>query len=218
LNRAAARAMLRTMEIRAWPWEVAPEHIKAQVLALQDAAWPETAPTAGESPSGDGRAGDGRPSAALAAGHDPALRPVTLVLLAGDIVVATLDVLSKQIEHDGEDWAASGLSAVVTDPAKRGRGHGTQLVAATRAAMRARGADLGIFSCDAGLVPFYVGAGWHELPGAVLVGGTPEDPLATDALGKVVLAEFFSSRARSREASFRDSHIALFPGKIDKLW
>ena len=84
--------------------------------------------------------------------------------------------------------------------------------------MRASGADLGVFSCDTALVPFYESAGWRELPGAVLIGGTPEAPLPTDALGKVVLAEFFSGRARSRAGSFRDSRIALYSGPIDKLW
>jgi len=207
--------MLQPMEIRSWPWDVAPQHIKAQVLALQDAEWPETAAAPGEAAAA---AGGAEPPAAAAAGHDPALRPVTLVLLDGDVVVVTLDILSKQIEHGGEHWAASGLSAVVTDPAQRGKGHGTRLVVAARTAMRDAGADFGVFSCDPALVLFYEGAGWRELPGAVLIGGTPEDPLPTDALGKVVLAGFFSGRARSRAASFRHSRIALFPGQIDKLW
>jgi aminoglycoside 2'-N-acetyltransferase I len=214
--------MLQPMEIRSWPWDVAPQHIRAQVLALQDAEWPETA-AAGDAAAAAAstqppETGGAEPPAAAAAGHDPALRPVTLVLLDGDVVVVTLDILSKQIEHGGGRWSASGLSAVVTDPAQRGKGYGTRLVVAARTAMRAAGADLGVFSCDAALVQFYAGAGWRELPGAVLVGGTPEDPLPTDALGKVVLAEFFSGRARSRAASFRDARIALFPGKIDKLW
>jgi GNAT superfamily N-acetyltransferase len=217
LNRATGRAMLRPMEIASWPWDVAPEHIKTQVLALQDAEWPDAAAMADDGAIDGGMAGGGQP-AQLPAGHDPALRPVTLVLLDGDVVVATLDILSKQIEHGGERWAASGISAVVTDPAKRGKGYGTRLVVAARDAMRAAGADLGVFSCDAALVPFYEGAGWRELPGAVLIGGTPEAPLPTDALGKVVLAGFFSGRARSREASFRDSRIELFPGQVDRLW
>ena len=39
-------------------------------------------------------------------------------------MLSALDILSKDIEHAGERYAASGLSTVVTDEALRGRGYG----------------------------------------------------------------------------------------------
>jgi aminoglycoside 2'-N-acetyltransferase I len=150
--------------------------------------------------------------------HDPVLRPVSMALVADGRVVAALDILSKEIEHAGERYAASGLSTVVTDQAVRGRGHGRRLVSAARDAIQASGADLGIFTCDRPLGPFYESAGWTIVPGAVLVGGTPEAPFPSDQWDKVTLAAFFTARGRLGAASFADSRIGLFPGPIDKLW
>jgi GNAT superfamily N-acetyltransferase len=150
--------------------------------------------------------------------HDPALRPVSMALVAGGRVLAALDILSKEIEHAGERYAASGLSTVVTDWAVRRHGYGRRLVAAAREAIEEGGADLGIFTCDRPLAPFYESAGWEIVPGAVLVGGTPEAPFPSDQWDKVVLAAFFSAKARRGAASFADSRIALHPGLMDKLW
>ena len=59
----------------------------------------------------------------------------------------------------------SGLSAVVTDAALQGRGYGRAIVEAARELMRARGDDLGIFTCDRDLQRFYEGAGGSCSPG-----------------------------------------------------
>lgn len=101
----------------------------------------------------------------------------------------------------------------------RGRGHGGHLVAAARAALAADPAvDLVLFSCDRPLAPFYEAAGFTRLPGTVLVGGTPEEPLATDAPGfdKEVLADFPGPHTDA--AAFTGVRIALYPGLVDRLW
>src|SRR3954451_15798119 len=90
--------------------------LREQVLALHRQAWP---------PSGLERGGG--------PAHDPALRPLSLTLVAGGRVLAALDILSKEISHAGETFVASGLSTVVTDEALRGRGYGHRLVAAAHA-------------------------------------------------------------------------------------
>jgi aminoglycoside 2'-N-acetyltransferase I len=177
-----------------------PPALRDQVLALHRQAWP---------PAGPGREGPA---------HDPALRPVSMTLVAGGRVLAALDILSKQIEHGGERFAASGLSTVVTDEAVRGRGHGRRLVAAAREAIAASGADLGIFTCDRELGPFYESAGWTILPGAVLIGGTPDEPFPSDQWDKLTLGSFFSARARAAAGSFEGARIGLYPGSIDRLW
>ena len=128
-------------------------------------------------------------------------------------MLAALDILSKELEHAGERYAASGLSTVVTDEALRGRGHGGRLVAAAHARIAASGADLGIFTCDRPLGPFYESAGWTLLPGTVLVGGTPEAPFPSDQWDKVTLASFFSPRVRQAAERFVGARIGLYPGR-----
>jgi aminoglycoside 2'-N-acetyltransferase I len=132
-----------------------------------------------------------------------------------------LDILSKGIVHAGRRYTAGGLSTVVTRQAVRGRGYGRRLVTAAREAMPTLGLDLGIFSCDRPLREFYENTGWHVLPGAVLIGGTPDAPFPSDQPGfdKLVLAEFFSPPAiAGRLQSFPGSRIGLYSGGIDKLW
>ncbi|MFK0222552.1 GNAT family N-acetyltransferase [Streptomyces vinaceus] len=174
-----------------------PARFAAQVAALEAQAWP-----------------------GATAGHDPGLAPEVMLLLDdGETVLVSLALLHKEIRHAGRTYRAAGLSAVVTRDTARGRGHGGGLVAAARAALAADPAvDLVLFSCDRPLVPFYEAAGFTRLPGTVLVGGTPEQPLATDAPGfaKEVLADF--SGADTGAEAFTGARIALYPGLVDRLW
>lgn len=189
------------MRIEVFSEASVPPALRRQVVALQDQAWPQ------ETPSG------------LAPWHDPALDPVSMLLVDDeDRVLVALDILSKLIEHAGETWAASGLSAVVTDTKLRGRGHGTRLAAAARDRLAASAVDLGIFTCDPDLQAFYERAGWEHLPETVLIGGTPGDPFPSDALGKVTLGAFFSERARTARDDFVGARIELYPGLVDRLW
>jgi len=143
-----------------------------------------------------------------------------MLLVDDETVLAALDILSKDVTHAGRRYAASGLANVVTDRVQRGKGFGTLLVDAARKAIRESGVDLGIFTCDRPLQGFYERAGWSMVPGAVLIGGTPDDPFPSDGEGfdKVVMAEFYSESAQEHAASFRHARIELFPGPIDKLW
>ncbi|RAG84427.1 GNAT family N-acetyltransferase [Streptacidiphilus pinicola] len=182
-----------------------PPELRAQALALQEQAWPSE-PGGADDPAHD-------------PAHDPALEPYSLLLLDADrTVLAALDVLSKEFTHAGERWRASGLSRVVTDRARQRAGHGRTLVAAALAGIRDSGVDLGLFTCDRPLRAFYAGAGWQELPGAVLVGGTPEAPFPSDQWDKVTMGAFFTPRARAAAPRFAHTRIALHPGSIDKLW
>jgi len=190
-------------EILSWPEADVPADLRTQARALHDQAWPPD-------PAG--------PERRSAAGHDPALRPLSLLLVAGGRVLAALDILSKELEHAGERYAASGLSTVVTDESLRRRGYGRQLVRAGYETIAASGADLGIFTCNRPLAPFYEAAGWEILPGSVLVGGTPDEPFASDQWDSVTLAAFFSERARRRAGDFSGARIGLYPGTIDRLW
>jgi aminoglycoside 2'-N-acetyltransferase I len=192
------------MHILSFPIAQVPPDLRLQVLALHAQAWPED--EVGEAPHEDGL------------WHDPALRPVSMLLVDDGRVLAALDILSKELSHRGRRFAASGLSTVVTDEAERNRGHGRRLIVAGRDAIRDSGADLGIFTCDRPLRAFYESAGWRVLPGSVLVGGTPDAPFPSDRFDKVVLALFFSPNARQYAETFNHSRIELYPGDRDRLW
>jgi predicted GNAT family N-acyltransferase len=186
------------VEIVSFPEAVTPGGLRAQVLTLQRQAWPGAAP-----------------------GHDPALRPVSMLLVDEGVVLAALDLLFKQIAHAGRRWGAAGLSTVVTGREVRGRGYGTGLVTAARDRMMLTpGLDLGMFTCDRPLQAFYQSAGWQLLTGTVLVGGTPDAPFPSDqpGLDMVTMGDFFSPAARREQSLFHDARIGLYPGEIDKLW
>jgi len=183
-------------ELVSCPQHELPPVLRAEQLRLHRQAWPD----GGEEP------------------HDPALRPLTMLLVENENALATLDVLSKDLDHRGHRYRAAGLSAVVTDRAVRGHGHGGRLVAAAREAMAEAAFDLGLFTCDPPLAGFYQRAGWQPLPGTVLVGGTRANPLPSDALGKVTFGALFTEHARRHAVDFAGARIELYPGEIDRLW
>jgi len=187
------KAEIRTISYRQ---HALPPELRAEQLRLHRQAWPDTDD----------------------AGHDPLLNPLTLVLVDGEKAIAVLDILSKEISHRGEHYAAAGLSAVVTDLACRGHGHGLELVREARRTMAELGNDLGIFTCDTELAGFYRKAGWQLLPGTVLVGGTPEEPFPSDQFDKVTLGSLFTPHGRQHAADFEHARIELYPGEIDRLW
>ena len=189
------------MRIVSFPEAEVPPELRRQQTALQDETWPPSRPRG------------------LGPRHDPRLSPVS-VLLVDDKgrVLSALDILSKRIDHRGREYAASGLSAVVTAPIVRRRGYARRLVAAARELIEAGGADLGIFTCDRPLQAFYEAAGWQHLPGTVLIGGTPQDPLPSDRFDKVTLACFFSPAAQAAAVDFVGARVDLYPGEIDRLW
>ncbi|MFD3330946.1 GNAT family N-acetyltransferase [Streptomyces sp. NPDC058701] len=192
------------MQILSFPEEATPSELRVQVLEIQHQAWPSD--------------GDGPSRSALT--HDPELRPLSMLLVDGGSVLAALDILSKEIVHAGQRYAAGGVSTVVTRREARGFGHGRRLAAAARKTMIARNLDLGLFTCDRPLQAFYESAGWHLLPGTVLIGGTPQAPFPSDQPGfdKVTMADFFSAASRHAQASFQHTRIELYPGENDKLW
>jgi len=194
------------VQILTYPEAGTPPDLRRQVVSLQDQAWP----------SDDGN-DDGRHDRLT---HDPVLRPITMMLVDDERVLAALDILSKPIIHAGVIFQASGLSTVVVDASLRGHGHGHTLVAAAREAMDELAADLALFTCDRPLLPFYEHAGFDPLPGTVLVGGTPQDPFPSDRPGfdKVTVARMYSRHAKISHLQFVNTRIGLYSGQIDKLW
>lgn len=171
-----------------------PRALKAQVLAILEVAW------------ASGRSIEERLDRPL---HDPRSAPVCMLLVDGDVVLAYLAMPSKVIEHAGVTYRVAGLSSVATHPEHLRNGHGGTLVTAAREWIEASGADLGIFTCDAPLVPFYVACGWTHMPMTVVVGGTRAQPFRADELGKQTLMGFFSDLAQGHRADFADADVYL---------
>ncbi|MFI6767928.1 GNAT family N-acetyltransferase [Streptomyces sp. NPDC050355] len=212
------------VQLLTFPEAATPPELRRQIHALHDEAWPPADDPAEPrtDASTTATADDDQPH------HDPALHPVAMLLVDNGTVLAALDILSKPIVHAGHHYRAGGLSAVVTRRAARGQGHGRHLVAAAHKAMTGSDLgldldldlDLGIFTCDRPLQHFYESAGWHALPGTVLLGGTPQAPFPSDQPGfdKVTMADFFSPAARRDRTAFHHTRLALYPGDIDRLW
>lgn len=191
------------MRIVTYPEADTPAELRAQVVALQEQAWPSDTPPDPSAPT-----------------HDPRLRPQSVLLVDDERVVAALDILRVRITHAGASYAAAGLSTVVTDKALRGNGYGLQLARAAHRLIAEAGDDVGLFTCDRELAGFYQAAGWRLLPGTVLIGGTRDDPFPSDGPGfdKVTLADFFTEHGRAGAAAFEQARIELYPGTIDRLW
>ena len=86
--------------------------------------------------------------------------------------------------HEGDGWVPGPMEGRIA-PAERGGGRpgrpaGPASSGPRHEEMVSMGLDLGIFTCDRPLREFYQRAGWEELPGTVLVGGTPQEPFASD--------------------------------------
>ena len=188
-----------------FPEAETPGVLRNQVREMQEQAWPSTE--------------HGGP-VDLGPVHDPALRPLSILLIEEDTVLCALDVLFKQIVHAGQELSSAGLSTVVTPCAHRGRGYGRTLVTWAREALPERDVDLGLFTCDRPLGSFYEACGWEILPRTVLVGGTPDQPFPSDQPGfdKVTLGAFFTPTAIRARESMLDARVMLYCGVIDKLW
>lgn len=74
--------------------------------------------------------------------HDLAMNPMSLLLVEEDLVLATLDILAKQLVHRGHTYRVSGLSSVVTDARSRHRGYGRALAKSARLSMQNQRRDL----------------------------------------------------------------------------
>lgn len=200
------------MHIASYPEPAVPPDLRRQVHHLQDQAWPAAPASSPASTPVD--------SSADAPVHDPALHPLSMLLIDNRTVVAALDILRKPLDHAGNTFLAGGLSTVVTRTDLRGHGYGHRLITAARTAMADLHLDLALFTCDRPLQAFYERAGFQLLPRTTLIGGTPDDPFPSDQPGfdKVTLAAFFTPSAHQAGPTFHNTRIALHPGPIDKLW
>ncbi|MEN6079412.1 GNAT family N-acetyltransferase [Chromobacterium piscinae] len=142
--------------------------------------------------------------------HRPTLEARAFWLADNGRLAAYASVFGIRILHQGLAFSLGSLSCVATQPGMRGRGLGERVVAAASDWLRTCGRyDIAAFSCDEELLPFYRRAAGWEAVDLVLVANHEENALRSDALGKVVMLELLSERARAAEASFRGAAVNL---------
>ncbi|MEU0061225.1 GNAT family N-acetyltransferase, partial [Streptomyces sp. NPDC006334] len=78
------------MQILSFPEAATPSDLRVQVRVIQEQAWPSE------------RVSDVPVDAPR---HDPALRPLSMLLVDGGTVLAALDILSKEIVHAGRSFS-----------------------------------------------------------------------------------------------------------------
>lgn len=164
-----------------------PDALRWQVLSFQRIVWPE------------GFTGPLRFRDVITG---PDQHPHHLLYVAGELVVAHLEIVWRMLGHAGETYKAYGITGVLTFPSFRGEGWAARLVSAATERIDASDGDLGIFSCAPSLEPLYARDGWIPLhDGRFLVGDSPESAVespvlmlfrAISAKGEVALPSFRS--------------------------
>ncbi|MFC5833419.1 GNAT family N-acetyltransferase [Nonomuraea insulae] len=89
-----------------------------------------------------------------------------MVGLADDRPVAQLGLLRQFVQRgeSGERLLVGEVGTVAVDPGFQGRGIGRELLAQTATELAGLALDFGYLTCSPAVIPFYEGAGWHQLP------------------------------------------------------
>lgn len=190
------------LQLLQFPQEDCPAPLKAQILALMRREWPQAFEgISGEAPWPD----------------NPRSHPTSFVLLDDDTLISHVAVPWKHIQHAGQTYKAFGLSEVMTHPSYRHQGFGLQLVKEATTFIQKNDPDVGLFTCQPALLPFYTQTGWEHLQNTNLIGGTRERPFRSDSLGLSTLGRFFSDKARQHRSEFEGTDVYLELGE-KMLW
>ncbi len=137
----------------------------------------------------------------------PEFNPVHFVLMDIDLVVGHAEVVSGQLQHQGVDYAAYGISAVFVYPDYRSAGHGTELIhAATDYIAQQPNADIGLLWCAPPLGNFYTHAGWqHMQTTKTMLGDTVETAQLHDE--EFLFMRFFSRKGIVHELDFHNNAL-----------
>lgn len=141
----------------------------------------------------------------------------SFVLLDGSLAVCHVAVRKSRLRHRGQEYAAYGLSEVVTHPDYRRQGLALQLIRRAAHFIAAQKPDISIFTCEEGTVNLYARAGWERAKNVCLVGGTKEKPLRSDAFQLETMIRLFSDRAQAHRADFENTDLVLELGE-GRLW
>ncbi len=136
----------------------------------------------------------------------PKYRPYHLLYVANDLVVSHVEIVQRQIEHQGTMYTAYAPTGVLTFPTFRREGWAGKLVRKATERIAATDADLGLICCAPENVDFYRKAsGWELVPDArILAGETRGDAEYT---GQSLVAAFLTEKARRNRETFVQSPL-----------
>ncbi len=96
-----------------------------------------------------------------------------------DEAVSNAGAVCHSVQVGNRRVTLGGLNSVITVPAARGKGYGSQVVGAVERHMQEEmQVDFGMLFCHPELIPFYKRRGWQEIEGPVTI-DQPEGPRET---------------------------------------
>ncbi|HIS91669.1 MAG TPA: GNAT family N-acetyltransferase [Candidatus Alectryocaccomicrobium excrementavium] len=170
----------------------------AQILALEETAWPADGENAPFPPA-------------------PETYVTSFVLLDDGRAICHVGIRKSSLSHKEQTYLAYGLSEVVTHPQYQNQGLGSKMLKVARQFILDHRPDISIFTCAPERVSFYTRGGWQAVPGACFVGGTPEKPFRSDALGLITMMMFCSGKAKQHRSEFENADIVFSLGE-NQLW
>jgi GNAT superfamily N-acetyltransferase len=186
------------VELLTYPTEQLPPIWKWQILSFLRMMWP------------DGFVGENQWRDWITKPED---HPVSLMLVEGDLLIAHVNVVWKELHHANQYFKTYGLTGVFTYPALRGQGYGLRLVQHATEYIDSQDADIALFNCDAALVPFYQRAGWqHQLEAQTLIGPANNPEVVID---ETLMMRFISPHGQRYQTAFRSATVYF---GSDSMW
>jgi GNAT superfamily N-acetyltransferase len=133
-------------------------------------------------------------------------QPVYFVVGESKALFSHAAVVTRTVECNGQSYRCGGLGSVLTYPAFRNRGYGSQAVAAATEYLMASDFDVALLWTDADKADFYARCGWEHDPSMRTVAGDRFAPALYDAFTMFML---LSKQAQERRADFEGHPIYI---------
>lgn len=189
------------LKLLQYPQENKSEHLKLQILTLQNLEWP---------------AAPGQQIETIN-WPDSDTHKTSFVYVENNQAICHVAVVGKTITQNRLEYKAFGLIEVVTHPDHRGKGIGVDLLKVAASYIDTCMPDISLFTCKANLVPFYEKGGWHYFKEICIVGGTKQKPFRSDDLQLATMMKFHSPKAYNNKQDFLNTDIYL-ELQENKLW
>lgn len=124
--------------------------------------------------------------------------------------ISRADLVWTNLTHCHHTFIVCGVSNVMTAPAWRHQGYGTQLVQQMTTYILNHKVDLGLLFCWSTLVPFYAACGWEAQPQATTRIGTPTQYWPYQAMR---MSLFVSAKSRLYQQT-----LATQPIYLNTIW
>ena len=137
---------------------------------------------------------------ANAIGED--LKPVYFVMVDDPALFSHAAAVTRSVECNGQTYSCGGLSAVLTYPAFRKRGYGSQTVQAATEYLNTASLDVALLWTSPDKEHFYGRFGWEHHPSIRILVGPQESPEVYEAF---TMIRFLSERSAKNRTDF-ESH------------